>query len=67
MSRPMTIHWEAVAQYFTVELIVFRLSSACNFGKFDNFGFCIMRSERVKKVKAHYYLAQGLTLRVKVG
>ena len=44
----MIIHWKAVEQYFTMVLFVFRFSPACNFGKFDNFEFGIIRSERVK-------------------
>ena len=39
----MTIHWKAVEQYFTVMLFVVRCSPVCNFGKFDNSGFGIIR------------------------
>ena len=40
-SLSVTIHWKAVEQYFTVGLFVF-----AGFGKFINFGFGTVRSER---------------------
>ena len=44
----MTIQWKAVKQYFTVVLFAFQLYPVCNFGKFINFGFGSVRSERGK-------------------
>ena len=44
----MAVRWKAVELYFTVVLFVFQFYPVCNFGKFDNFGFDIIRSERVK-------------------
>ena len=45
----MTIHWKAVAQYFTVVLFVFQFSPVCYFEKNINFGFGTVRSERIKQ------------------
>ena len=44
----MTIHWDAVEQYFTVVLFVFHFYPVCKFGKVINFGLGTVRSERVK-------------------
>ena len=46
----MTIHWKAVEQSFAVVLFVFQFYPFCNFGKFDNFGFGTVRSERIKGI-----------------
>ena len=42
----MTIHWKAVEHYFAMVLL--SIYPVCNFGKFVNFGFGTVRSERVK-------------------
>ena len=45
----MTIDWQAVEQYFTVELFNFQFHThtVCNFGKFIKFAFGAVRGERV--------------------
>ena len=45
----MTIHWKAVEQYFTVVLFVSQFYPVCNFGKFIDFGFGNVKSERVNE------------------
>ena len=46
-TKNVTIHWKAVAQYFTVVLFVFQFYPVCNFTKLINFGPGTVRSERV--------------------
>ena len=47
-DRRVTIHWNAVDQYFTVVLFVFHFSPVCKFGKFVNFGLGTVRSKGVE-------------------
>ena len=44
----MAIHWKADEQYFTVMLLIFQFSPACNSGKFINFRLGTVRSQRIK-------------------
>ena len=44
----MTIHWKAIEQCLTVVLFIFRFFPVCYFEKVDNFGFGIIKSERVR-------------------
>ena len=44
----MTIHWEAIEQYFTVVLFVYQFDPVCNSESFINYEFGTVRSERVK-------------------
>ena len=50
----MTIHWKAVEQFFTVVLFGFQFSPLFNFEKCINFGFGIIKSEKVKQFASSY-------------
>ena len=44
----MAIHCKTVEQHFTGELFVVQFHTACNFGKFINFGLDTVRMKRVR-------------------
>ena len=46
----MTIHWNAVEQYYAMVLFVLQFYLVCNFGKFISFGLGTVRSEKGSSV-----------------
>ena len=54
----MTIHWKAVEQYFTVVVLVIQLYPVFNCGKYIDFGFGAVRSEKVNPLRPNNNLSQ---------